>query len=188
MRGLSHYHRCIYYIIIIARYFSLPTYEASHEFDKRSRRNQAPPGPPVQPLHLDAAPRPIPAPTQPPNYGRPPPPREAFRSGPPLPNSFGDTFPSRPSYPTNNFGHPPLPPRLPPVPQQLPPLVLRPGQPPPPMIWGAPPLPMSTSDRPSHLPPRPAPMRHGRNHNGHHRGRGGDNHDRGGGGSVLNYG
>lgn len=53
------------------------------------------------------------------------------------------------------------------------------------MIWGPPPMAMG-SDRPAHLPPRPAPMRHGRN--GHHRGRNGnDGHDRGGG-SVLNYG
>lgn len=167
----------------VSHFFSLPTYEASHEFDKRGRRNQPPPGPPLQAPHLDAASRPIPAPTQPPHFGRPPPPREAFRSGPPLSNSFGDTFPSRPSYP-GNFGHslPPLP-QMPPVPQHLPPLVLRPGQPPP-MIWGQPPIPMG-GDRPSHLPPRPPPMRNGRR-NGHHQGRG-DNHDRGGG-NVLNYG
>ncbi|KIM59118.1 hypothetical protein SCLCIDRAFT_126775 [Scleroderma citrinum Foug A] len=58
---------------------SLPAYESSHEFDKRGRRNQPPPG--VPPDNF----RPHPPAGHPPYHGRAPPARESFRTGPPPP-------------------------------------------------------------------------------------------------------
>ncbi|KAG2064045.1 Pkinase-domain-containing protein [Suillus decipiens] len=61
---------------------TLPSYEASHEFDKRGRRNQPPPG--IMPP--DGYFRPHPLPNQPPGfYPRGPPHRDAFRPAPPPP-------------------------------------------------------------------------------------------------------
>ena len=179
---------------------SLPSYEASHEFDKRGRRHQPPVGPPVQGPRVDSAPRPLPAPTNPSLHfkTRTQPPREAFRQGPPQPN--GHSFQPPPFLPQpfgpQGFAQPPMMP-MPPIPQQLPPLSLRPGQPPP-MIWpghslpihmpmSAPmPMPMHM-DRPSHLPPRPE-MPMGRDVSGFNRGRRDGNNINGGGGGDLNYG
>lgn len=150
---------------------SLPSYEASHEFDKRGRRNQAALGPPLAP-RVDIAPRPLPVPTQPPPLhfnGRPPPPRDSYRGGPPHSHfpgqGSGNLYPPPP-----RFGAGPIAP----PPATLPPIVLRPGQPPP-AIWSVQP------DRPLHLPPRPPdPM--GRGGSGRY-----PRHEPVGGGE-LNYG
>lgn len=154
---------------------SLPTYEASHEFDKRGRRHQ-PAGPPVQPPHIEHPSRPIPAPTQP----------VVPRVRPPLPGP-PNMPPYAHSYPHPHHLLPPPgtvpPPAAPPMPQALPPLSLRPGQPLPPQ-WQQPvnlPLP----PRPGHLPPRPGGGRGGGRESRDYRGR------RSGGGNVgggLNYG
>ncbi|EMD34688.1 hypothetical protein CERSUDRAFT_140279 [Gelatoporia subvermispora B] len=151
---------------------TLPSYEASHEFDKRGRRNQAPVGPPIPQPHMDGPPRQLPMPmVQPPMpYGRPPPPREAFRTGPRPPYQPGPPGLPPPSYPTYHHHPPPAgypgphqprypsggflqgpPPAAGLPPATLPPITLRPGQPPP-QIWQPP------SGRPSHLPARPPPM------------------------------
>lgn len=139
---------------------TLPRYEASHEFDKRGRRNQAPIGPPGMPQPMDGHPRPLPMPLAhgPPmhmNNRRPPPPREAFRNGPP-PQHYGG--PSQgpppapyPPYPPAGYGPPPhrYPGPMPPA-QNTAPIYLRPGQPPPQIApWQQP------GPRPAHLPPRP---------------------------------
>ncbi|KAI0071594.1 Pkinase-domain-containing protein [Panus rudis PR-1116 ss-1] len=189
---------------------SLPSYEASHEFDKRGRR-QVPHGPPVPPPHIESLSRPLPMPTQPPPLhfgGRPP-----LRPGPPPPTGIMPPFNNHNHH--NNRHPPPMPP------QQLPPLKLRPGQPPPmfypmpmPPVPGMHPQPppgfdrpshlpqgLDRSshvppgfDRPSHLPPRPMgmpmpPMRGGPG--GGPNGGGGDRRNGyggGGGGGGLNYG
>lgn len=169
-------HKHITYILLL-RYvspsiliYSLPTYEASHEFDKRGRR-QPPVGPPVHPP-VETTHRP-PAPSRPPLHynGRPPPPRESFRNGPP---------PSH-HYPPGGGRHRPPPRYAPPAPLpvsapvQLPPIVYRPGE-------GL----IPSLDRPSHLPPRPQDPLGG--------GRGEREPERRGGGrygdpsSELNYG
>ncbi|KAH8102272.1 Pkinase-domain-containing protein [Cristinia sonorae] len=157
---------------------TLPTYEASHEFDKRGRRHQ-PAGPPVQLMHVEPPSRPIPQPTQPPTArSRPPPP-----PGPP--------------YGMHNY--PPAPPGtvLPPLapaprpkaaPQQLPPLVLRPGEGLPPQ-WQQP-INLPLPPRPGHLPQRPGARSGGREpreNRGDHRGRRGGV-DGSGGNGALNYG
>jgi len=177
---------------------TLPSYEASHEFDKRGRRNQAPVGPPMPGMHMDGPPRQLPMPTaQPPMaYRRPPPPREAFRNGPPP--SFPSSLPPPPypSYPPppGGFGapgqhpqrYPPGGPSFPPPPTALPPISLRPGQPPP-LIASLPWQP--AVGRPPHLPARP-PLPLGRGGGPHNR----DLHQRreghsgNGGTGELNYG
>ncbi|KAI0777181.1 kinase-like domain-containing protein [Trametes elegans] len=147
---------------------SLPTYEASHEFDKRGRRHQPPVGIPI-PHHLDGPHRPLPMPTGAIHHGgRPPPPRESFRNGPPL-----SRYPPPPGQGMPPVSYPPLPPapfpaygQAPIPPPTLPPISLRPGQPPPqiiPMAMGQP-LPPPPFGRPApHLPPRPpVPMPAGR--------------------------
>ncbi|OCH84236.1 Pkinase-domain-containing protein [Obba rivulosa] len=184
---------------------TLPSYEASHEFDKRGRRNQAPAGPPIPGPHMDGPPRQLPMPiTQPPMpYGRPPPPREAFRNGPrpsfppgPPPGLHPSSY--RP-YPPPPGGYPPpgqhpqrfpvpgagFPPGPPPP---LPVISLRPGQPPPqiaPLPWQQQP----PHGRPAHLParPHPMPLQTGRGpplHSGEHQRRDPGN----GGAGDLNYG
>ncbi|KAI0634816.1 kinase-like domain-containing protein [Trametes polyzona] len=178
---------------------SLPTYEASHEFDKRGRRHQAPAGPPPMPHHADGPPRPLPPPPGALHHGRPPPPREAFRNGPPPPRYPPPpgagmppaTYIPLPPAPYPPYGHAAIPPPT------LPPISLRPGQPPPqiiPMVM-AQPLPPPPFARPAaHLPPRPQmPMPMGRapgppreqRHNGGYGGGGGVGV---GGGGGLNYG
>ncbi|KAL7284009.1 hypothetical protein ACG7TL_001282 [Trametes sanguinea] len=176
---------------------TLPTYEASHEFDKRGRRHQPPAGPPMMPPHPDMPPRPLPPPTGALHHGRPPPPREAFRNGPPLPRYPPAPGPGLPPtsyphlppapYPPSYGGHAPLPPPT------LPPISLRPGQPPPqilPMAMAQPLPPPPYARPPAHLPPRPpvsmpmgragGPPRDQRNGGGYGGG--------GGGGGGLNYG
>ncbi|KAI0360429.1 Pkinase-domain-containing protein [Trametes cingulata] len=171
---------------------TLPTYEASHEFDKRGRRHQQP-APPPMPHPADGPPRPLPPPTGA-IHGRPPPPREVFRTGPPPPRypPPGAGMPpanymSLPPAPYPPYGHAAVPPPT------LPPISLRPGQPPPqivPIAAMAQPLPPPPfRSAVPHLPPRPPmPMSMGRSagpprerHNG---GYGGG----GGGGGGLNYG
>ncbi|KZT00647.1 Pkinase-domain-containing protein [Laetiporus sulphureus 93-53] len=172
---------------------TLPRYEASHEFDKRGRRQQAPVGP-VLGQHMNEMPRQLPPPAHMQRH-RAPPPREAFRSGPP-PHFYGGAHnqgppqPAYPSYPpAQGYAHPPQ--RYPPGPGPMPPastlmpITLRPGQPPPQIAPWQPPPP-----RPVHLPPRPqAPMPMGRgtgphrDHNQpHYDGQGGYNE------GALNYG
>ncbi|KAI0341361.1 Pkinase-domain-containing protein [Trametopsis cervina] len=104
---------------------TLPVYEASHEFDKRGRRQAAVGPPPAVPYRPDPPSRPLPAPTQPHSlyFGRPPPPRESFRNGPPPPH-----HPRHYPHPPPHYSHG-VPPSLPPPPATLPPLVFRPGQP-----------------------------------------------------------
>lgn len=117
---------------------TLPAYESSHEFDKRGRRNQPPPGM-MPPENF----RPHPPAGHPPYHGRHPPPREAFRTGPPPPPVIVSALMQ--GAPT---GHPPHPPfnRMPPYP---PPPTRHPGQPPRPAFPGP----------PSHLPAKPvAPL------------------------------
>ncbi|KIP11898.1 hypothetical protein PHLGIDRAFT_33171 [Phlebiopsis gigantea 11061_1 CR5-6] len=132
---------------------TLPIYEASHEFDKRGRRHP-PVGPPIHPP-IEAPHRP-PAPTRPPLHysGRPPPPRESFRNGPPY--HYGGGLRHRP-LPRHL---PPPPPSLPPVPVTLPPITYRPGGDPPMIFQG------SNIDRPAHLPPRPQDTMRGRGDRG----------------------
>ncbi|KAI0747044.1 kinase-like domain-containing protein [Daedaleopsis nitida] len=181
---------------------SLPTYEASHEFDKRGRRHQAPAGggaPP--PPHGDAPPRPLPVPTGVGMPGRPHPPRESFRNGPP-PTHYQP--PSGSMAPAVYGTHAQVPPYIPPssryapissVPVQLPPIVLRPGLPLPqiapmalgqPMTLPPPPIPGPPYGRGPGvlLPPRP-PMPLGRSAGGREPRHGGYP---GGGGGELNYG
>ncbi|KAI0684211.1 kinase-like domain-containing protein [Cytidiella melzeri] len=117
---------------------TLPMYEASHEFDKRGRRQAA--MPPAIPHRPEPPSRPLAAPTQPPlHFGRPP--RESFRNGPP------PSFPSRGPPPVTS-SYPPPPPPLSLPPATLPPLVFRPGQPLPAMY-------QQPIAFPSHLPARP---------------------------------
>lgn len=75
--------RCVISLIVFTQgdvfFTSLPAYESSHEFDKRGRRNQPPPG--VPPDNF----RPHPPAGHPPYHGRAPPARESFRTGPPPP-------------------------------------------------------------------------------------------------------
>ncbi|PCH44740.1 Pkinase-domain-containing protein [Wolfiporia cocos MD-104 SS10] len=165
---------------------TLPRYEASHEFDKRGRRNQAPVGPSM-PLHIDPSQRSLPMPPAPPPHRRPPPPREAFRNGPPPPHFVGPPGmmqgPPVPPYPPfpplgnvrypPNFGHGPG--AMPMPPASLAPISLRPGQPPPQIG----PWQQHYSRPPPNLPPRPpAPL-----------GRGGGYHQsQGYSGGPLNYG
>ncbi|KAH9887224.1 kinase-like domain-containing protein [Cubamyces lactineus] len=173
---------------------SLPTYEASHEFDKRGRRHQQPAGPPMPPHPADGPPRPLPPPTGALHHGRPPPPREAFRNGPPLsryppqpgPGMAPLPYPPLPPVPYPAYGHPAVPPPT------LPPISLRPGQPPPqimPMAM-AQPLPPPPFARPAaHLPPRPPmPMPMGRSSGPPREQRHGGGYGGGGGGGGLNYG
>ncbi|KAH9911999.1 Pkinase-domain-containing protein [Amylocystis lapponica] len=150
---------------------TLPAYEASHEFDKRGRRNQAAAGALMPPSHADGPPRPyVVAMNHPPHNAnhnrRPPPPREAFRNGPPLhypPNGPPPPPPSYPPYPpvypAPPHGYPPGGHPYPgPPPTTLAPISLRPGQPPPqfPLQWQQGPRP------PPNLPPRPpVPMGRG---------------------------
>ncbi|GBE89085.1 hypothetical protein SCP_1500880 [Sparassis crispa] len=142
---------------------TLPTYEASHEFDKRGRRHQGLAGLPG-PMHMDGPPRPLPMPLiqQHPMHSRrgPPPPREVFRTGPPPQHYPHPPFPppsSFSAYPPPGYPHPPPPPPRYPVggpgpPMMMPPYSLHPGQPPPPMPpWQQP----QAMNRPAHLPARP---------------------------------
>ncbi|KAI0824813.1 kinase-like domain-containing protein [Trametes gibbosa] len=178
---------------------SLPTYEASHEFDKRGRRHQPPAGP-IMPHHAEGPPRGLPPPSGAIHHGRPPPPREAFRNGPPPPRYLPppgmgmppSSYVPLPPVPYLPYGHHVAPPPT------LPPISLRPGQPLPQIIPLAmvQPLPPPPFARPtSHLPPRPPmpmsmsmsrppmPPRESRHHNGYSGGGTG-----GGGGGGLNYG
>ncbi|KAI8986665.1 kinase-like domain-containing protein [Trametes punicea] len=171
---------------------NLPTYEASHEFDKRGRRHQPPPGPPM-PHHPDMPSRPLPPPTGALHHGRPPPPRESFRNGPPPPRY---PPPPGPGMPPTSYPHlppAPYPPygALPPIPPPtLPPISLRPGQPPPqilPMAMAQPLPPPPYGRPPPHLPPRPpVPMPMGRPSGPPREQRYGGGY--GGGGGGLNYG
>ncbi|PIL27727.1 transporter [Ganoderma sinense ZZ0214-1] len=173
---------------------TLPTYEASHEFDKRGRRHQAPAAQAVPPG--DGAPRPLPLPGGMGMHGRPPPPRESFRNGPP-PIHYAPPPPPIPGpgmapavYGTHALPY--VPPRQyqPVPPPTLPPISLRPGLPPPqilhmPMVQALPPPPQAYGRLPTGLPPRPptsvpagrpgGPMP-GHRHGGY------------GGGGELNYG
>ncbi|KAG2111801.1 Pkinase-domain-containing protein [Suillus cothurnatus] len=127
---------------------TLPSYEASHEFDKRGRRNQPPPG--IMPP--DGYFRPHPLPNQPPGfYPRGPPHRDAFRPGPPPPPPGGQRpggqYPGHPGSQHPGGQHPPF------------------GRPPahaagyPPRGTHPPRQTPRTMDHPAHLPPRPvAPM------------------------------
>ncbi|KAL1943860.1 hypothetical protein VTO73DRAFT_3678 [Trametes versicolor] len=172
---------------------TLPTYEASHEFDKRGRRHQPPPGPPM-PHPADGPPRHLPPPTGAIHHGgRPPPPRENFRNGPPRYPPPGAGIPSAlylplPPAPYPPYGHAIVPPPT------LPPISLRPGQPPPQImpIAMAQPLPPPPFARPvPHLPPRPSmPMSMGRSSGPPRDQRHGDRYNGGGGGGSggLNYG
>ncbi|KAI0251946.1 kinase-like domain-containing protein [Lactifluus subvellereus] len=135
---------------------TLPVYEASHEFDKRGRRQQ-PPQAPIAPPH----------PTEPPpiinnlplylNRGHPA--RDSFRA-PPVP------LPTRPGIPPPSGNQHPYP--QPPnyrssVPMNLPPIHY-PAQGPPPAPYQLPnvppplppPAPWDHKPRISHLPPRPS--------------------------------
>ncbi|KAI0064903.1 Pkinase-domain-containing protein [Artomyces pyxidatus] len=164
---------------------TLPNYEASHEFDKRGRRQQhrAPAGPPQPPEGYRPMPPPPLMAQQPPpplHFGRgPPPTRESFRAGP-VPQMLPPI-----SYSQLSAGPPqiyPLPPpsAYPPVGYQ------QAGYPPPPSYpdynrppYGGPPRPppqhypsapppapprsypnpapsWDSKARPAHLPPRPA--------------------------------
>ncbi|KAI0698061.1 kinase-like domain-containing protein [Cerioporus squamosus] len=148
---------------------SLPSYEASHEFDKRGRRHQAPAGAPIHPPAVDVLPQ-----------------RTAPRL---LPSANGGMAPGvygthAPAYHPQRY--PPVP-AVPP-PATLPPIVYRPGQPVPQILSQAsgmpqtlPPPPVQYGRGPPHLPPRP-PMPLGRN--GTARPGGGY----AGGGGELNYG
>ncbi|KAI0711430.1 kinase-like domain-containing protein [Earliella scabrosa] len=167
---------------------TLPTYEASHEFDKRGRRHQPPAGAPVP--SNDGPPRPLPVPTGVGMHGRPPPPREAFRNGPPPPHYQPPSGSMAPAvYGTHAQVPAYIPQRYPTLPvPTLPPIVLRPGQPPPQIM----PLPVQTLPPPlppyggaPHLPPRP-PMPMG--HSGGGRQPRHSGYPRGGGGGELNYG
>ncbi|TCD68853.1 serine/threonine protein kinase, CMGC, CDC2/CDK sub [Steccherinum ochraceum] len=165
---------------------TLPTYEASHEFDKRGRRHQ-PAGPPVQPHHVEQLSRPLPAPTQPPMAprARPPPmpPKTVtlayMNLPPPPPGAINPaTAPPPPGY--NIVPHV--------VPQQLPPLTYRPGMTLPPHL--AQPVSMPLPPKPDYLPSRPGAGRRDRNRGG---GGGSGPGGRSGGGSSgpaegLNYG
>lgn len=162
---------------------SLPTYEASHEFDKRGRRHQ-PAGPPVQPLHVDQPSRPLPAPTQPPM-----PPR-ARQPPPPPPKAVTLAYMNLPPPPPGavNPATAPPPPGYNILPQQLPPLTYRPGMTLPPHL--AQPITLPLPFKPDYLPPKPGGGRRDRN-----RGRGGGGGVGGGSGSGsggtgegLNYG
>ncbi|TFK49340.1 Pkinase-domain-containing protein [Heliocybe sulcata] len=95
---------------------SLPTYEASHEFDRRGRRNQAPAGPPLplpQMQQLEQAARFSQGPMAPNGRHFNPnalPPREVFRTGPP-PGGFPQQFSGgAPMFPTGPGGFPPMAP------------------------------------------------------------------------------
>ncbi|KIM85680.1 hypothetical protein PILCRDRAFT_776743 [Piloderma croceum F 1598] len=158
---------------------TLPSYEASHEFDRRGRRNQPPAGPHMQP---DGQYRPPQAQPPPLYFGQPPPHRDTFHNGPPR-GQMQVGYSQRPPH-----GHPPFPPGPPyghPLNGPYPPA----GQPPGPPLyrqgdrWEPP------KDRPGHLPPRPPPPL-GRGGGGYHnrdQRRGGyAGGGRGGGG--LNYG
>ncbi|KAL4068600.1 kinase-like domain-containing protein [Scleroderma yunnanense] len=123
---------------------SLPTYESSHEFDKRGRRNQPPPGVPP-PDNF----RPHPPAGHPPYHGRAPPARESFRAGPPPPPVLVTALMQGAS-----MGHGPHPSfsRMPPYP---PPPPRNPGPGPP--GHGFPPRPgHPLPDPPSHLPAKPS--------------------------------
>ncbi|KZT68342.1 Pkinase-domain-containing protein [Daedalea quercina L-15889] len=137
---------------------SLPKYEASHEFDKRGRRQDHPS---VSYIAAAGGARPFPPPNAPPNYGhgplqpphrRPPPPREHFRTAP---TNHGLPPPPFPSYSSQGYPNPPQrfhAPPAPPPPTTLPPITLRPGQPPPGMgQW--PPLDVTRPDMPPYPPP-----------------------------------
>ncbi|KAF7975517.1 hypothetical protein HWV62_9329 [Athelia sp. TMB] len=115
---------------------TLPSYEASHELDKRSRRVMPQANPQVLP---DGPPRPQ---GQPPFMNRPPPTRESFHNGPPR----GGMHP----------GHGPPPGRPPFMPSRgYPPNAFPAGPPPGP----GPPFRSDRRepprDRPGHLPPKP---------------------------------
>ncbi|EPQ53669.1 Pkinase-domain-containing protein [Gloeophyllum trabeum ATCC 11539] len=131
---------------------SLPTYEASHEFDKRGRRNQGPAGPPLplpQMQQMEQAAR-MAAGLMPPharNFPQGPlPPRETFRNGPPP-----GAFPQQqyqggpPMYPPGPGGYFPGP---------------HGPYPPPNMRYGGPPAghvppPMAPHGMRQHFPPHP---------------------------------
>ncbi|KAG0707911.1 Pkinase-domain-containing protein [Suillus ampliporus] len=153
---------------------TLPSYEASHEFDKRGRRNQPPPG--IMPP--DGYFRPHPLPHQPQGfYPRGPPQRDGFRPGPPPP------YPGGPHPGNQHPGgqHPPFG-RPPPHSAGYPPRGMHPPRQAP-----------RTMDHPAHLPPRPmAPMGSGPPHGGRGpRRAGGGRHSGGGtngtGGGGLPY-
>ncbi|KAH9941132.1 Pkinase-domain-containing protein [Epithele typhae] len=183
---------------------TLPHYEASHEFDKRGRRQLPPPNTISNNGAFETVPRNLPMPTgvgQ--QHGRPAPPREVFRNGPPASAGGG--------HPAMYMPHVPNPgPRYQPVPQpapiqlaptQLPPIKYVPGQgipshltgalslsipmmptalPPPPTYQGrgAPP---GLPARPQGFPAQPSQRRNGRGQNDGYGGYGG-------GGGELNYG
>ncbi|TFK86661.1 Pkinase-domain-containing protein [Polyporus arcularius HHB13444] len=171
---------------------SLPSYEASHEFDKRGRRHQAPAGAPIHPPAVDGLPRPMPPLTGAGMHGRPPPPRESFRNGPPPAHYLPPTGGMAPGvYGTHAPAYQPAQ-RYPPVPAvpppaTLPPIIYRPGQPVPQILPQAPAMPQTLPPPPvqygrgaPHLPARP-PMPLGRTAGA----RPGGGY---GGGGELNYG
>ncbi|GJE86499.1 Pkinase-domain-containing protein [Phanerochaete sordida] len=135
---------------------TLPTYEASHEFDKRGRR-QPPIGPPVHPP-VEAQ-RPPAAPTRPPLHysGRPPPPRESFRNGPaphaPLHVPAHHHTPASRPPPPMRYAAAPV--SVSSAPVILPPVVYRPGERPSLLAQPPPNMEYPSLNRPAHLPPRP---------------------------------
>ena len=136
---------------------SLPSYEASHEFDKRGHRNYhapLPAGPPPQP-----PPENLTRHLQPPNNSQ-------FNRGLP------PTLPAH-AYPSDGPRHgapgaPPYPP--PPIgPHNIHPVPFRTGVPPPPMSG---PMPFNSMNRPpmpynGYRPPQPAPPHYNKGYHGH---------------------
>lgn len=157
----------VFFQYSLSAIFSLPTYEASHEFDKRGRRAQAPVVPPG-PRHMNM-------------NGNYPPPGNFGGPGIP-PQGPPGRYPPYPPYPPAGYINAPGPPR---------------GYGPPPGGPGGyngfpnfPPHPSHLPQRPGGGPPRPLGRGGGRprDHQPHQsRDRGEDRgSDRGGGG--LNYG
>ena len=134
----------------------LPTYEASHELDKRGRR---PPAALVQPPLGQRPPVVNPAPPNfhvrdKPGHGQHgPPPGGQFR-GPPLINGFNPYLVPPYAGPPPGFVPGPI---LPPHPysRAYPPLPGPYGPPPPGLLHQPPPPSTLAQNRPAHLPPRP---------------------------------
>ncbi|KAI0264681.1 kinase-like domain-containing protein [Gloeopeniophorella convolvens] len=167
---------------------TLPVYEASHEFDKRGRRQQPPqaPMPPTRPTELLRLPPPPTVHNPPLYFGRnpQPPTRESFRA-PPIPPNARSGFPPHPysQPPDQRTG----------APMSLPPIHYPAQGPPPPAPYqhpnGSGPWDIKPNRAP-HLPPRPSmPMGidgrpRGGGRDGGQRGRGERDRDYG----NLNYG
>ncbi|KAI0322960.1 kinase-like domain-containing protein [Amylostereum chailletii] len=173
---------------------TLPQYEASHEFDKRGRRQH----PPVHPM-LPPQPMQVPPASNPPPlyFGRSGPPRDNYRQGQPSNNIPPPTLSSMPArggfHGRNGYAGPPGPAygnepgpwnNGPPGPQHygvggLPPphWAARP-----PMLYHSQPYmpaPVDTRNRPAHLPARPPVPMSFDGRSGHGHGRHGGHGDRG---------